>query len=114
MRLDANQSRLVASLLSILLRYDRRIRVAGPPADRQEAGIDRLHDYLRGIGREAFELGGETALWALLRKSIDLLPTQREEAMLRLVRLWAPSSGWLKDRDIPAPIKPERYRLPAA
>ena len=90
------------------------LHAVGPPATRQEWGIGRIGDYLRGIGREVLEEGGETELWALLRASVALLPSRREEALLRLVRLWAPLRGWLDDQNIPAPRKPDTYRLPAA
>jgi hypothetical protein len=111
---DSSYPQLVAYLLAILLRHDRGIRAVGPPATRQEWGIGRIGDYLRGIGREVLEEGGETELWALLRASVALLPSRREEALLRLVRLWAPLRGWLDDQNIPAPPKPDTYRLPAA
>ena len=86
----------------------------GPPRSRQEWGIGRIGDYLRAIGRETIVEGGEAELWALLRESIALLPSQREEASLRLIRLWRPLVGWLDDQDIPVPVKPAKYRLPAA
>jgi hypothetical protein len=79
-----------AYLLSIAVRNDRGIREVGPPRNRREWGIERLDAYLRAIGREAFLEGVETALWELLRGSVALLPSQREEALRRLIRLWAP------------------------
>jgi hypothetical protein len=95
------------------VRNDRGIRAVGPPRNRQEWGIDRVNDYLRAIGRETIEEGGEAALWVLLRGSVALLPSRREEALFRLIRLWAPFDGWLNDQDIPAPTRPVKYRLPA-
>jgi hypothetical protein len=111
---DQAQPQLAAYLLSILVHYDRGIRAVGPPRSRQEWGIGRIGDYLRAIGREAISEGDDAALWALLRESVALLPSQREEALLRLIRLWAPLDGWLDDQAIPAPAKPAKYRLPAA
>jgi hypothetical protein len=103
---------LTAYLLSVLVRNDRRIRAVGPPRTRQEWGIGRVGDYLRAIGQETIEEGGEAALWQLLRGSIALLPSQREEALIRLIRFWAPLDGWLDDQDTPAPTRPVKYRLP--
>ena len=111
---DTAQLQLAAYLLSILVHHDRGIRAVGPPRNRQEWGFDRIGDYLRAIGREAALEGGEPALWALLRESVALLPSRREEALYRLIRSWAPLDGWLDDQDIPAPVKPTKYRLPAA
>ena len=111
---DTAHLQLTAYLLSILVHHDRGIRAAGPPRNRQEWGIGRIGDYLRAIGREAAMEGGEAALWALLRESVALLPSRREEALYRLIRSWAPLDGWLADQDIPAPVKPTKYRLPAA
>ena len=111
---DTAHSQLTAYLLSILVHHDRGIRAMGPPRNRQEWGIGRIGDYLRAIGRETLMEGGEAALWALLRESVALLPSQREEALYRLIRSWAPLDGWLADQDIPAPVKPAKYRLPAA
>jgi hypothetical protein len=112
MRRDNGYLELTAHLLSVLVRNDRRIRPVGPPRDRQEWGIDRVNAYLRAIGRETIEEDGETALWTLLRGSVALLPSQRKEALLRLVGLWAPLEGWLDDQDIPAPVRPVKYRTP--
>jgi hypothetical protein len=109
---DSGYPELTAYLLSVLVRNDRKLRAVGPPRNRQEWGIGRVGNYLRAIGLETIEEDGEAALWALLRGSVALLPRQREEALLRLVRLWA-SLGWLNDQDIPAPIKPAKYREPA-
>jgi hypothetical protein len=95
MREDTAHLQLTAYLLSILVHHDRGIRAIGPPRNRQEWGIDRIGDYLRAIGREAALGGGE-------------------EALYRLIRSWAPLDGWLADQDIPAPVKPTKYRLPAA
>ena len=114
MRDDQAQLQLTAYLISILVHNDRRIRAVGPPRSQQEWGIGRIGDYLGAIGRETIEEGGEAALWALLRKSVALLPSQRKEALLRLIRLWAPLGGWLDDQGIPAPVKPVKCRLPAA
>jgi hypothetical protein len=111
---DNGYPQLTAYLLDVLLRNDRGIRALGPPRDRREWGIGRVCDYLRAIGRETIEEDGEAALWVLLRGSVALLPSQREEAVIRLVRLWAPLEGWLDDQDVPAPTKPEKHRLPAA
>jgi hypothetical protein len=111
---DTAHSQLTAYLLSILVHHDRGVRAIGPPRNRQEWGIGRIGDYLRAIGQEAIQEGDEAALWALLRESIALLPTRREEALLRLIRSWAPLDGWLDDQRIPAPVKPAKYRLPAA
>jgi hypothetical protein len=105
---------LTAYMLDVLVRNDRKIRVAGPPRNRQEWGIDRLNGYLRAIGRETLEEGGESTLSVLLRGSVALLPSRRKEAVSRLVGLWAPLEGWLDDQSIPAPVKPDKYRLPAA
>jgi hypothetical protein len=109
---DNGYPELTAYLLSVLVRNDRGIRVIGPPRDRQEWGIDRVGVYLRAIGQETIEEDGEVALWRLLRGSIALLPSRREEASHRLIRLWA-LLGWLDDQDIPAPPRPVKYRLPA-
>ena len=108
------QTQLTAYLLSILVHHDRGVRAIGPPRSRKEWGIGRIGDYLRAIGRETITEGDEVALWALLRESTALLPSRREEALLRLIRLWAPLGGWLDDQNIPAPAKPPKYRLPAA
>jgi len=113
-RNDKDYLQLTAFLLSILVCNDRRIRPVGPPRSQQEWGIGRIGDYLRAIGRETIEEGGEAALWALLRQSVALLPSQREEALLRLIRLWAPLGGWLDDQGIPSPVKPVKCRLPAS
>jgi hypothetical protein len=110
----ATQPQLTAYLLSILVHDDRGIRAVGPPRNRQEWGIGRIGDYLRAIGRETLMEGDEAALWALLHESIALLPARREEALLRLIRFWGPLDGWLDDQRIPAPVKPDKYRLPAA
>src|SRR5271167_4091831 len=104
MRDDTAHLQLTAYLLSILVHHDRRIRAIGPPRNRQEWGFDRIGDYLRGIGRETIVEGDEAGLWALLRESIALLPSRREEALLRLIRLWAPLDGWLDDQSILAPV----------
>jgi hypothetical protein len=69
-------------------------------------GGGRIGDYLRAIGRAAIEEGDEEALWALLRESVALLPSRREEALFRLIRFWAPLGGWLDDQDAPAPCRP--------
>jgi hypothetical protein len=114
MRDDTAHTQLTAFLLSVLLHHDRGIRAVGPPRSRQEWGIGRICDYLRAIGQETIMEGGEAALWALLRESVALLPSQREEALLRLIRFWAPLGGWLDDQGVPAPAKPTKYRLPAA
>ena len=111
---DTAHTQLTAFLLSVLLHHDRGIRAVGPPRNRQEWGFDRIGDYLRAIGREAALEGGEPALWALLRESVALLPSRREEALYRLIRSWAPLGGWLDDQGVPAPAKPTKYRLPAA
>jgi hypothetical protein len=110
---DTGYPQLAAYLVSVLARNDRRIRTVGPPRTRQEWGIGRVGDYLRAIGQETLEEDGETALWQLLRGSVALLPRRREEALLRLVRLWAPLEGWLDDQDIPMPTKPVKCRQPA-
>jgi hypothetical protein len=112
MRANNCYPQLTAYLLSALVRNDRKIRTIGPPRDRQEWGIDRVGDYIRAIGQETLEENGEVALWQLLRGSIALLPSRREEALFRLVRLWAPLGRWLDDQDIPAPTRPVKYRLP--
>jgi hypothetical protein len=114
MRDDPAHSQLTAYLLSVLVHHDRALRAIGPPRNRQEWGIGRIGDYLRAIGRETLMEGDEAALWALLRESVALLPSRREEALFRLIRAWAPLEGWLDDQDIPAPAKPTGYRLPAA
>lgn len=101
-------------MVSILVHHDRGIRAIGPPRNRQEWGFDRIGDYLRAIGREALTEGDEVALWALLRESVALLPSRREEALFRLIRAWAPLDGWLEDQNIPVPAKPAKYPLPAA
>ena len=106
MRSNKTQSQLAAYLLSVLVLHDRRLRAIGPPRTRQEWGVGRIGDYLRAIGGAAIEEGDEEALWALLRKSVALLPSRREEALLRLIRFWAPLGGWLDDQDIPAPRRP--------
>jgi hypothetical protein len=113
MTTDNDYSQLTAYLLSVLVRNDRRIRAVGPPRNQQEWGIGRVGDYLRAIGQETIEEDGETALWMLLRGSVTLLPSRREEALFRLVRLWATLEGWLDDQDVPAPTKPDKCRLPA-
>jgi hypothetical protein len=95
------------------VRNDRGIRAVGPPRNRQEWGIGRVGEYLCAIGQETIEESGEAALWTLLRGSVALLPSRREEGLLRLVRHWAPLEGWLDDQDIPAPTKPDKYRLSA-
>jgi hypothetical protein len=111
---NGGQPELAAYILDVLIRTDRAIRPVGPPRTRQEWGVGQLNGYLRGIGRETLEEGGEAALWDLLRGSVALLPSRRPEAVGRLVRLWASLDGWLDDQNIPAPTKPEKYRLPAA
>ena len=104
--MENNRTRqLTAHLLSVLVRHDRRPRAIGPPRTRQEWGIGRIGDYLHAIGRTAIEEGDEEALWALLRESVALLPSRREEALLRLVRLWA-RLGWLDNQDVPEPCRP--------
>ena len=103
--MENNRTQLTAHLLSVLVRHDRRPRAIGPPRTRQEWGIGKIGDYLRAIGRTAIEEGGEEALWVLLRESVALLPSQREEALLRLVRLWA-RFGWLDNQDVPEPRRP--------
>jgi hypothetical protein len=108
MRSNNGYPELTAYLLSVLVRNDRRIRAVGPPRNRQEWGIDRVGEYLCAIGQETIEEGGEAAVWALLRGSVALLPSRREEALLRLVRHWAPLEGWLDDQGIPAPTKPAK------
>jgi hypothetical protein len=112
MKSDTGYPELAAYLLSVLVRNDRALRAVGPPRDRKEWGIGRVNDYLRAIGLETLEEGGEAELWVLLRGSIALLPSRREEALVRLVRLWAPLEGWLDDQDIPAPPRPAKYREP--
>jgi hypothetical protein len=104
---------LTAYLLDVLVRNDRRLRVVGPPRSRQEWGVGRVNDYIRAIGYETIEEGGEVALWRILRGSISRLPSQRKEALCRLVCLWAPLGGWLDDQDIPAPTRPVKHRTPA-
>jgi hypothetical protein len=89
MRANNGYSQLTAYLLSALVRNDPKIRAIGPPRNRQEWRIDRVNDYLRAIGQETIAEGGEAALWVLLRGSIALLPSRREEALFRLIRLWA-------------------------
>ena len=111
---ENSHPQLTSYLLSVLVRHDRGIRAIGPPRSRQEWGFDRIGDYLRAIGRETLVEGGEAELRALLRKSVALLPSRREEASLRLIRLWRPLDGWLDDQDIAVPVKPAKYRLPAA
>jgi hypothetical protein len=113
MRIDNSYPQLTAHLLSVLVRNDRGLRAIGPPRNQQEWGIDRVGDYLRAIGQETIEEDGEAALWRLLRRSLALLPSRREEALFRLVRLWVPLEGWLDDQDIPPPVLPAKYRLPA-
>jgi hypothetical protein len=113
MKSDTGYPELTAYLLSVLVRNDRGVRPVGLPRNRQEWGIGRVNDYLRAIGLETLEEGGEAELWMLLRGSIALLPSRREEALFRLVRLWAPFEGWLADQDIPAPTRPVKYRSPA-
>jgi hypothetical protein len=113
MTTDTGYPELTAYLVSVVARNDHGIRAVGPPRNRQEWGIGRVNDYLRAIGQETLEEDGEAALWRLLRGSIALLPSRREEALLRLVRLWAPLEGWLDDQGIPPPILPVKYRLPA-
>jgi hypothetical protein len=108
------QPQLTAYLLSILVHHDRGVRIVGSPRNRKEWGVDRIGDYLRAIGQETLREGDEAAVWALLRESIALLPIRREEALLRLIRSWAPLDGWLDDQRIPAPVKPDKCRLPAA
>jgi hypothetical protein len=103
---DRAQSQLTAYLLSILVHHDRQLRVIGPPRTRQEWGVGRIGDYLRAIGRAAIEGGDEEALWVLLRESVALLPSRREEALLRLIRFWAPLGGWLDDQNAPEPRRP--------
>jgi hypothetical protein len=103
---------LTAYMLDALLRNDRKIREVCPPRNRQEWGFERVNNYLRAVGLETIEEGGEEALWRLMRRSIALLPHRREKAMHRLVRLWAPF-GWLDDQDIPMPTLPAKYREPA-
>jgi hypothetical protein len=103
---------LTAYLLTVLVRNDRKIHVIGFPRNCQEWGIERIGDYLRAIGEETLEEGGETALWRLLYGSIALLPSRREEALFRLVRSWEPLEGWLNDQNIPAPARPT-MRWPA-
>jgi hypothetical protein len=112
MKADTGYPELAAYLLDVLLRNDRGIRAVGPPRDRKEWGIGRVGDYLRAIGQETIEEDGEAALWQLLASSIALLPSRREEALFRLVRVWAPL-GWLDDQNIPAPTKPLKYRRTA-
>jgi hypothetical protein len=97
---------LTAYLLSVLLNNDRRLRTVGSPRDRQEWGIERLGDYFRAIGQETLEEGGETAIWQLVLNSLSLLPSRREEALVRLVRFWGPLPGWLDDQKIPPPARP--------
>jgi hypothetical protein len=112
MRTDTGYPELTAYLLSVLVRNDRKIRAIGPPRNQQEWGFGRVGDYIRAIGHETLEEDGEAALWGLLRGSIALLPSRREEALHRLVRLWAPL-GWLDDQNIPAPTRPVKHRTPA-
>jgi hypothetical protein len=95
------------------VRNDRSVRAVGPPRTRQEWGVDRVKGYLRVIGLETIEEGGEAELWALLRGSVALLPNRRREALCRLVGLWASLEGWLDDQDLPAPPRPVKYRTPA-
>jgi hypothetical protein len=113
MKIDDGYPELAAHLLSVLVRNDRGIRAVGPPRNRQEWGIGRVNAYLRAIGLETLEEDGEAGLWTVLRGSVALLPSRREEALFRLVRLWAPLEGWLDDQDIPAPPRPTKYRTPA-
>jgi hypothetical protein len=113
MMADNGYPELAAHLLSVLVRNDRGIRAIGPPRNRQEWGIDRVGDYLRAIGLATIEEDGEAALWQLLRGSVALLPSRRGEALFRLIRIWSPLEGWLDDQDIPPPVLPAKYRLPA-
>ena len=105
--------RLAAYLLGQLLRYDRQARVIRPPRNRREWGIARLTDYLRAIGAEV-AIGDEAALWEALRVIIALQPARREEALIRLIRLWAPFDGWLTDQHIAPPTLPRGYEPPTA
>jgi hypothetical protein len=104
---------LTAYLLDVLLHNDRGLREAGPPRNRQEWGVGQVSAYLRAIGLETIEEGGEVALWRLLYGSVALLPCRREEALHRLVRYWGSLEGWLDDQDIPAPTRPGKHRTPA-
>jgi hypothetical protein len=113
MSIDNGYPQLTAYLLTVLVRNDRKIRVIGSHRTHQEWGFDRVGDYIRAIGQETIEEGGETALWQLLRGSVALLPAQREEALFRLVRLLTPLDGWLDDQDIPAPARPAKYQWSA-
>jgi hypothetical protein len=109
---DHGYPELAAYLLDVLVRNDRGIRAVGPPRTRQEWGIGRANAYIRAMGRETLEEGGEAELWRLLHDSVALLPRRRKEALDRLVGLWAPLEGWLDDQDIPTPTKPAKYRTP--
>jgi hypothetical protein len=108
-----DDAQFTAYLLSIAVSNDRGIREVGPPRNQREWGIGRLNDYLRAVGREASQEGGEEALWELLRGSVALMPSRRGEALRRLIQLWG-AFGWLDDQNVPAPTKPTKYRLPAA
>jgi hypothetical protein len=112
MRKSDKYPELTAHLLDVLLRNDRKIRPVGPPRTRQEWGIDRCNLFVRAIGRDTLEEDGEQALWTMMRESVALLPARRKEALARLVGLWSPFDGWLDDQDVPAPTRPEKYRLP--
>ena len=107
---DSSYPQLVAYLLAILLRHDRGIRAVGPPATRQEWGIGRIGDYLRGIGREVLEEGSETELWALLRASVALLPSRREGGLVAARSTLGSAPRVIDDQNIPAPPKPDTYR----
>jgi hypothetical protein len=112
MKSDNGYPELAAYLLDVLVRNDRKVRVVGPPKTRQEWGVGRVNVYLQAIGRETLEEDGEAALWQLIRGAIALLPRRREEAVFRLVRVWAQLDGWLDDQDVPAPTRPVKHRLP--
>jgi hypothetical protein len=112
MMVNTGYPELAAYLVDVLVRNDRGIRAIGSPLNRQERGCNRVGEYLRAIGRETLEEDGEKALWGILRSSVALLPRRREEALLRLIKLWAPLNGWLDDQDIPAPSMPAKHRTP--
>jgi hypothetical protein len=110
---DNGYRELTAYLLDVVLRNDRMIREIGKPLTRQQGGIEQVGVYIRAIGLETHEAGGDAAMWDLMRGAVALLPTRREEAAVRLVHYWARLDGWLADRDIPKPTKPAKYREPA-
>jgi hypothetical protein len=107
-RKRANDIRLAAHILDILLRRDRQVRPIRAARNRQEWSINRLNDYLHAIGVE-IATDGDTALWRALHDTVSLLPQRREEGLIRLARLWGRSGGWLADQAIARPLKPPGY-----